>query len=110
MRHSAGVAWFLALAALLLVSGIAAAPAQWAPVEKPAVTAVVAEGPPAGSAPYAAREVEPPQLGGPSVMATLTRPFNVRAVSQAAGELTLTWEGGDNADSYVLIAVHMRNL
>ena len=50
---------------------------------------------------------DPPQQGGSSVTATLTRPSNVRAVSQAAGELTLTWEGGDNADSYVLIAVHM---
>ena len=50
---------------------------------------------------------DPPQQGGSLVMATLTRPSNVRAVSQAAGELTLTWEGGDNADSYVLIAVHM---
>ena len=38
---------------------------------------------------------------------TLTTPTNVTAVSDAAGELTLTWEGGDNADSFVLIAVHM---
>ena len=38
---------------------------------------------------------------------TLTTPTNVMAVSDAAGELTLTWEGGDNADSYLLIAVHM---
>ena len=37
----------------------------------------------------------------------LTRPFNVQAVSNASGELTLTWLGGANADSYVLIAVHM---
>ena len=38
---------------------------------------------------------------------TLTAPTNVTAVSDAAGELTLTWEGGDNADSFLLIAVHM---
>ena len=38
---------------------------------------------------------------------TLTAPTNVTAVSNAAGELTLTWEGGDNADSFLLIAVHM---
>ena len=50
---------------------------------------------------------DPPQQGGSLVTATLTRPSNVLAVSQAAGELTLMWEGGDNADSYVLIAVHM---
>ena len=50
---------------------------------------------------------DPPQRGGSLVTATLTRPSNVLAVSQAAGELTLMWEGGDNADSYVLIAVHM---
>ena len=37
----------------------------------------------------------------------LVRPYNVRAASNAAGTLALTWEGGDNADSYVLIAVHM---
>ena len=96
MMHKVGVAWFLALAALLLVSGIAAAPAQWALEEKPVV-----------AAPYAAREGVPSQLGGSSVSATLTQPSNVRAVSQTAGELTLMWEGGDNAHSYVLIAVHM---
>ena len=37
----------------------------------------------------------------------LVRPHNVEAVSNAPGELTLTWAGGDNANSYVLIAVHM---
>ena len=37
----------------------------------------------------------------------LVRPYNVGAVSEAPGGLTLTWAGGDNADSYVLIAVHM---
>ena len=40
---------------------------------------------------------------------TLTRPMNVTAVSNAAGELTLTWEGGDNADSYLLIAVNLQD-
>ena len=29
------------------------------------------------------------------------------AASNAAGELTLAWEGGANADSYLLIAVNM---
>ena len=40
---------------------------------------------------------------------TLTNPTNVTAVSNAAGELTLTWEGGDNADSYLLIAVNLQD-
>ena len=40
---------------------------------------------------------------------TLTAPTNVTAVSDAAGELTLTWEGGDNADSYLLIAVNLQD-
>ena len=31
----------------------------------------------------------------------------VMASSDAAGELMLTWEGGANADSYLLIAVNM---
>ena len=31
----------------------------------------------------------------------------VMASSAAAGELMLTWEGGANADSYLLIAVNM---
>ena len=38
---------------------------------------------------------------------TLTAPTKVTAVSNVAGELTLTWQGGDNADSYLLIAVHL---
>ena len=37
----------------------------------------------------------------------LSAPTNVTAVSSAAGEITLTWRGGDNADSFLLIAVHM---
>ena len=40
---------------------------------------------------------------------TLTRPMNVTAVSNAAGELAITWEGGDNADSYLLIAVNLQD-
>ena len=40
---------------------------------------------------------------------TLTRPMNVTAVSDAAGELAITWEGGDNADSYLLIAVNLQD-
>ena len=36
-----------------------------------------------------------------------TEPTNVMASSDAAGELMLTWEGGANADSYLLIAVNM---
>ena len=40
---------------------------------------------------------------------TLTSPTNVTAVSDAAGELTLAWEGGDNADSYLLIAVNLQD-
>ena len=40
---------------------------------------------------------------------TLTAPTNVTAVSNAAGELTLAWEGGDNADSYLLIAVNLQD-
>ena len=37
----------------------------------------------------------------------LTAPANVNAVSNSAGELTLTWEGGDNADYFLLIAADM---
>ena len=40
---------------------------------------------------------------------TLTAATNVTAVSNAAGELTLAWEGGDNADSYLLIAVNLQD-
>ena len=40
---------------------------------------------------------------------TLTAPTNVTAVSNAAGELTLAWEGGDNVDSYLLIAVNLQD-
>jgi titin len=36
----------------------------------------------------------------------LTKPDEVMAESNAVGELTLTWEDGDNADSYLLIAVN----
>ena len=39
--------------------------------------------------------------------ATTTEPSNVMASSDAAGELMLAWEGGANADSYLLIAVNM---
>ena len=39
----------------------------------------------------------------------LRPPTNVMATSNAAGELTLTWEGGENADFYILIAVNMTN-
>ena len=42
----------------------------------------------------------------PTIHAT-TKPTNVGASSDTAGELMLTWEGGDNADSYLLIAVNM---
>ena len=37
----------------------------------------------------------------------VTEPSNVMAASNAASELTLTWEGAENADSFVLIAVRM---
>ena len=37
----------------------------------------------------------------------LTKPTNVMAMSDAAGELTLTWQGAENADRYLLIAVDM---
>ena len=40
---------------------------------------------------------------------TLTRLMNVRAVSNVPGELAITWEGGDNADSYLLIAVNLQD-
>ena len=36
-----------------------------------------------------------------------TEPTNVQASSDAAGELMLNWEGGANADSFLLIAVNM---
>ena len=38
---------------------------------------------------------------------TFTAPASVIAVSNSAGELTLTWQGGDNADAFLLIAVHL---
>ena len=38
---------------------------------------------------------------------TFTAPASVIAVSNSAGELTLTWQGGDNADALLLIAVHL---
>ena len=40
----------------------------------------------------------------------LTKPTNVRAVSNAAGELTLTWEGSHNADFFLLIAVDLASV
>ena len=39
--------------------------------------------------------------------AMLITPSNVMATSTAAGELTVTWEGGENADRFLLIAVDM---
>ena len=38
---------------------------------------------------------------------TSVSPTDVAAVSDAPGELTLTWEGGDGSDAFLLIAVHM---
>ena len=38
---------------------------------------------------------------------TLTAPTNSTAVSNTAGERTLAWDGGGNADSFLLVAVHM---
>ena len=38
---------------------------------------------------------------------TLTEPTNVMAMSDMAGELSMTWEGAANADLYVLIAVDL---
>ncbi len=40
---------------------------------------------------------------------TLTAPTKVTAVSNAAGEIAITWESGDNADSYLLIAVNLQD-
>ena len=40
------------------------------------------------------------------VSTALTVPTMVMGMSNAVGELTLTWEDGDNADSYLLIAVN----
>ena len=42
-----------------------------------------------------------------AVSTALTAPTMVMGMSNAVGELTLTWEDGDNADSYLLIAVNM---
>ena len=39
--------------------------------------------------------------------AVLMAPTNVMASSTTARELTLTWEGGENADYYILVAVDM---
>ena len=41
---------------------------------------------------------------------TLTAPTNVMASSDEAGTLTLTWEGGENADFYLLIAVDLASV
>ena len=43
----------------------------------------------------------------PPITAALTAPTGVTATSDDAGELTLTWEGAENADSFVLIAVRV---
>ncbi len=49
-------------------------------------------------------------LPDPSTADFPLRPLtNVIATSNGAGELTLTWEGGENADFYILIAVNMTN-
>ena len=42
-----------------------------------------------------------------AVSTALTAPTMVMAESNAVGELALTWEGGANADSFLLIAVNM---
>ena len=40
----------------------------------------------------------------------LQAPSNVMATSTDTGEMTLTWEGAENADYFILIAVDMRTL
>ena len=40
----------------------------------------------------------------------LTAPSDVMAMSDAAGELKLTWEGADDAELYVLLAVDLSSL
>jgi hypothetical protein len=49
-------------------------------------------------------EASPPSTA-PS--GALTEPTNIMAMSDAAGELSMTWEGAANADLYVLIAVDL---
>ncbi len=39
----------------------------------------------------------------PEDLGPLTKPTNIQVVSNAAGELTVTWEGSDNATSFILI-------
>lgn len=49
-------------------------------------------------------------LPDPSTADFPLRPLtNVMATSNGAGELTLTWEGGENADFFLLLAVNMTN-
>ncbi len=38
---------------------------------------------------------------------TLMAPTNVMATSDAAGKITITWEGAENADSFVLVALDL---
>lgn len=37
----------------------------------------------------------------------LTAPSNVKATSNTAGTVTITWEGGENADSFILVALDL---
>ena len=46
-------------------------------------------------------------MTGAPASTELTKPVEVMAESNAVGELMLTWEGGANADSFLLIAVNM---
>ena len=46
----------------------------------------------------------PESAATPAALPPLTAPANVRAVSNAPGELTVTWQGADNATSYVIFA------
>ena len=43
----------------------------------------------------------------PPTTAALTAPTGVTSTSDDAGELSMTWEGAENADLYVLLAVNL---
>ena len=69
----------------------------------------VGTGPWSNMAYYTTTSMTMPDHMHPPTTAALTAPTNVMAMSDAAGALTLTWQGAANAESYILIAVHSTN-
>ena len=70
----------------------------------------VGMGPWSNMAHYSTMSMTDPDHMHPPTTAALTAPTNVMAMSDAAGELTLTWEGADAAELYVLLAVDLSSV